>query len=359
MTNHRELAYSILRATLGVIFFFFGIGKFMGGLGNFVGGLNQHFSGKLPGAMVTPFAYVLPFAEVILGLLILLGLFTTLALALSGLLLLALTFGTVMLGDAPTVAHNLQYAFVNFVLLWLVNLNRYSIDRSLGRGSTAHPPRAVLLVLCFALSLGIAVTRGRAAAAPVSSEVQQSSAPLRFRLDSSQSKFIAHALRGGLLWFKGHEHLVAAREFSGEAQISPDKITPASLQLTVKTDSMVETSEVFTEPQKQIINKELREIVLEPAKYPLIVFKSTQVTGKPLGSGQYDLKIGGELTLHGVTRHIVIPARVTLIGNNIRAVGEFSIDRSDFKVKATSAVHGMVRVRDKVKFTFDIVGHRI
>jgi polyisoprenoid-binding protein YceI len=190
-------------------------------------------------------------------------------------------------------------------------------------------------------------------------EATQSSAPLRFRLDSSQSKFIAHALRGGLLWFKGHEHLVAAHDFFGEAQITPDKITPASLQLTVKADSMVETSDAFTEPQKQIINRELREIVLEPAKYPEIVFRSTEVTGKSLGNGQYDLKIRGDLTLHGVTRHIVIPARVTLTENNLRAVGKFSVDRSDFKVKATSAFHGMVRVRNKVKFTFDIVGHRV
>jgi len=181
----------------------------------------------------------------------------------------------------------------------------------------------------------------------------------RFRLDSSQSTFIAHALRGGLLWFKGHEHLVAAREFSGEAQITPGKIGQASLQLTVKTDSMVETSDAFTEPQKQIINRELREIVLEPEKYPEIVFKSTEVKGKQLGNGQYDLKIGGDLTLHGVSRHIVIPAKVTLTGNSLRAVGEFSIDRSDFNVKATSAFHGLIRVRKKVKFTFDIVEQRV
>jgi polyisoprenoid-binding protein YceI len=191
------------------------------------------------------------------------------------------------------------------------------------------------------------------------SAASQAVSTQRFRLASSQSKFIAHALRGGLLWFKGHEHLVAAREFSGEAQMTPDKITPASLQLRVRTDSMVETSDAFTEPQKQIINKELREIVLEPAKYPEIVFKSTEVTGKLLGNGLYDLKIGGDLTLHGVTRHIEIPAKVTLTGNDLRAVGEFSIDRSDFNVKATSAFHGMVRVRKKVKFTFDIVGHQI
>jgi thiosulfate dehydrogenase [quinone] large subunit len=131
--NHREAAYALLRITLGVIFLFYGVGKFMGGIDNFVGGMNQHFAGKLPTVMVTPFAYVLPFAEVTLGALILIGLFSRFALVLSGLLLVGLTFGTVMLGEAPTVAHNLQYALVNFILLWLVDLNQYSLDSLLRR----------------------------------------------------------------------------------------------------------------------------------------------------------------------------------------------------------------------------------
>lgn len=181
----------------------------------------------------------------------------------------------------------------------------------------------------------------------------------RYRLDASQSKFIAHALAGGLLWFKGHDHLVAVREFTGEAQLTPGSVNPASLQITAKAESMVETSSVFTEPQKQIINKELREIVLEPSKYPDIIFRSTNVTGKATGNNQYDLSITGDLSLHGVTRQITIPTKVTVTGNDLRAIGEFSIDRGDFKVKATSAVHGLVRVREKVKFTFDIVGHQI
>lgn len=177
-------------------------------------------------------------------------------------------------------------------------------------------------------------------------------------LDSSQSKFIARAFAGGLLWFKGKDHFVAVREFTGEAQITPGSITPASLEITAKAASMVETRDVFTEQEKQIINKELREIVLEPEKYPDIIFKSTRVTGKSTGADRYDLKIEGNLTLHGVTRPITIPTEVTVSGNDMRARGEFSIDRDDFGVKATSAFHGMVRVRQKIEFTFDIVGHQ-
>ena len=177
-------------------------------------------------------------------------------------------------------------------------------------------------------------------------------------LDSSQSKFIARAHAGGLLWFKGKDHFVAVREFTGEAQITPGSITPASLEITAKAASMVETRDVFTEQQKQIINKELREIVLEPDKYPDIVFKSTSVSGKSTGPDAYELKIDGNLTLHGVTRRITIPTEVTVSGNDMRARGKFSIDRDDFGVKATSAFHGMVRVRNNIDFTFDIVGHQ-
>jgi polyisoprenoid-binding protein YceI len=181
----------------------------------------------------------------------------------------------------------------------------------------------------------------------------------RYALDAAQSKFIAHALAGGLLWFKGHDHLVAVRDFTGEARLDPGSLAVSSLEITAKSGSMVETSGVFTDAQKQIINKELREIVLEPDKYPEIVFRSTSVTGKAAGNNQYDLKIAGDLTLHGVTRVITIPTKITVTGNDLRAQGEFSIDRGDFKVKATSAFHGLVRVRDKVKFEFDIVGHRL
>ncbi len=212
--------------------------------------------------------------------------------------------------------------------------------------------RNLVAAFCYLMVVG---TIGISPGQPIS---LVSPAPARYRLDAGESKFIAHALRGGLLWFKGHEHLVGAHEFAGEAEINPDSIPAASLRLNVKTESMVETSSVFTEPQKQIINKELREIVLLPAKYPEILFKSTEVNGKSRGSDAYDLKIGGDLTLLGITRHIVIPAQVTLTGNDLRAHGEFSINRSDYKVKATSAVHGLVRVRDKIKFTFDIVGHK-
>jgi polyisoprenoid-binding protein YceI len=183
-------------------------------------------------------------------------------------------------------------------------------------------------------------------------------ATVTYNLDASQSKFMAHANRSGLLWFKGHSHHLAASDFSGQVQITEGSVTPASLRLVVKAASLHETGADFTEPQKQIINKEVHDIVLLPDQYPDITFQSTNVTVKNSATDRYEVKIDGNLTLHGVTRRTTIPAVVTLNGDNLRAVGEFSIDRDDFKVKATSAFHGMVRVSGTVKFEFDIVGKK-
>jgi len=108
----------------------------MGGLANFVGGMNQQFSGKLPAFMVMPFAYAIPFCETISGTLILFGLFTRVGLILSGLLLIGLTFGLVMLGQADKVAHNLIYALANFGLLWFSDLDRFSLDGLFARKQT-------------------------------------------------------------------------------------------------------------------------------------------------------------------------------------------------------------------------------
>ncbi|HEY8226273.1 MAG TPA: DoxX family protein [Pyrinomonadaceae bacterium] len=131
--NTRSLAYTLTRITYGLIFLFYGIGKIRGGVGAFVGSMNQQFSGKLPAAMVMPFAYFIPFAETISGALILLGLFTRGGLTLSGVLLIGLTFGLVILGQAPIVAHNLQYVLINFLLLWFVEFNAVCLDSLFSR----------------------------------------------------------------------------------------------------------------------------------------------------------------------------------------------------------------------------------
>ncbi|HEX2640219.1 MAG TPA: YceI family protein [Pyrinomonadaceae bacterium] len=187
---------------------------------------------------------------------------------------------------------------------------------------------------------------------------ERSSALVRYRIDSAQSKFMVVAPRGGLAWFKGHSHYIAVRDFEGDAELTLDAVTPASLQMTVHAASLEETGADFTPEQKATIKKELNEIVLETAKYPDITFKSTDVKGA-VKNGAFDVEITGDLTLHGVTRRIEIPSTVTVTGDTIHAVGKFDINRKKFNVNATNAFHGFVRVKHGLKFSFDIIGQKV
>ncbi len=82
--------------------------------------------------------------------------------------------------------------------------------------------------------------------------VGRTAAEMRYRIDPAQSRFMANVGSGGLLWFLGHAHHFAIRDFTGEATITPGSITPASLQITAKAASLEETGENFTEQEKQM-----------------------------------------------------------------------------------------------------------
>lgn len=222
--------------------------------------------------------------------------------------------------------------------------------------------KLLVLTLVLLLAAGVAVglsfftgKTGSVHSAAVSDPLPET---VRFRIDPAKSTFMVHADRSGLAYFKGHSHRIAVRDFSGEAALSLDVLNPASLEMNIRAASLEETDSFFTAQQKGIINKELNEIVLETAKYPEITFKSTDVKGQ-MRNGQYNVEIGGDLTLHGVTKHIVIPAVVTVQGDMLRAKGEFELNRKKFGVNATNAFHGLVRIKHTLKFVFDIMGQRV
>ena len=63
------------------------------------------------------------------------------------------------------------------------------------------------------------------------SPIPASPAGVRYRVEASQSRFIVHAFVSGLLSFAGHNHTIAIRDFTGEAQLTYGSVEPASLQL--------------------------------------------------------------------------------------------------------------------------------
>src|SRR5713226_6757292 len=115
----RAAAVALGRWCLGLIFLFFGLPK-LHDLAGFAQHLAEQFQKTwLPPALVSTFGYVLPFAEVGLGALLLLGLFRNVVLFATGLLLVSLTFGQILQGQAQIVFFNTGYTFMTAALLFL------------------------------------------------------------------------------------------------------------------------------------------------------------------------------------------------------------------------------------------------
>ena len=183
-----------------------------------------------------------------------------------------------------------------------------------------------------------------------------SSPPLRasYQVDAKKSRFIVETQTTGLSAMFAHDHKIEVRNFSGQATFTRGEGRGASLDLTVQASSLYLLGENDI-GARQSIESALREDVLETAKYPEIVFKTRSVTSERRGDGTFDVRLVGELKLHGVKREVTIPVRVSVDGDTLHAIGVFEIRQTDFKITPFSFVSGSVGIKDVVTLSFDIV----
>ncbi|MEP6636518.1 MAG: YceI family protein [Acidobacteriota bacterium] len=177
---------------------------------------------------------------------------------------------------------------------------------------------------------------------------------VRYRVTPETSTFTVQAYAEGLFSAFGHDPLIAIRDFTGEAEVVPDTFEVANLKLTVKGDSLAVANDV-KEKDRQEIERMMREEVLETSKYPEIVFVSSNVSASRLGEGRYRARIIGDLTLHGVTqKNLWITTEVTLSGESLRSQGQFTLKQTDFGIKLVSVAGGTLKVKNELKFSFDL-----
>jgi polyisoprenoid-binding protein YceI len=179
-----------------------------------------------------------------------------------------------------------------------------------------------------------------------------------YHLDPTQSKLHVSVDKAGWLKAFGHDHLMAAKDFSGTVRVSPAAIERGAVTLQIATDSLAEIAPTFKPQERQDIERDMKsEKVLHVAKYSQITFVSTGVSDvKPAGDS-LRLTLIGDLTLHGLTRQVAIPVLVTLTETSLRAQGEFTLTQTHYGITPISvkAALGGIRVKDEVGIVFDLV----
>jgi len=100
------------------------------------------------------------------------------------------------------------------------------------------------------------------------------------------------------------------------------KLTGGEFVIDMK--SIICTDLTDAEYNKKFIGHITQGDFFEVDKYPTSTFKITKVDGTNLT---------GDLTLHGVTKSIKFPAKISMAGGKVNATASIPVDRTDFGIK--------------------------
>jgi polyisoprenoid-binding protein YceI len=179
----------------------------------------------------------------------------------------------------------------------------------------------------------------------------------RYRIDVPRSRFVVNTTTSGVSSMFGHDHKIEVRSYEGTVTMVAGKIDTATLELAVRADGLHAVEEKHEDITGEI-DTALHDHVLEVRAFPAITFSGRAVAASRRDDGAFDVKLTGDLRLHGVRRTVTVPLRLTFKDDTMRASGKLSLRQTDYKIVPFSFAGGTVTVANRVTLLFDIVAYR-
>jgi polyisoprenoid-binding protein YceI len=106
---------------------------------------------------------------------------------------------------------------------------------------------------------------------------------------------------------------------------------------------------------KQMRDNRLRNEGLQTDQYPTATFKLTQPVGVPasaLSGAAADVTLVGDLTLHGVTKSVQIPAQAQMADGKIQVAGSLGFPLADFGISPPNVGGFVLSISDQGTIEF-------
>jgi len=174
----------------------------------------------------------------------------------------------------------------------------------------------------------------------------------RYRIDPGRSLFTVQGFAAGLLSAFAHSPTFAVREYGGEVRLG-DTAESLELELTVNP-ALLDLQDRVSAADRRDIEARMQGEVLETSEYRTIAYRGGVIEAGTIGQGRYRLVIGGELSLHGVTRPQRIDAELTVFGDGLRLGGGSMLRMSEYGIRPVTALGGTIKLKDELKLTFDL-----
>jgi polyisoprenoid-binding protein YceI len=182
------------------------------------------------------------------------------------------------------------------------------------------------------------------------------SKPRVYNLVPGESSLWVEVGKSGFLSALGNDHQVGVRSFTGRAVVPETGAVGGVLELEIDARSLIVLDRDVKRSEREKISSNMHKEVLESEKYQKISFKSVSVSDlQQTGEDRFNLKLNGDLTLHGVTKRIGVLVTGTINQQQLRAEGRYILKQSDYGIKPPSAGAGTVKVKDEVVVNFNLV----
>jgi polyisoprenoid-binding protein YceI len=164
--------------------------------------------------------------------------------------------------------------------------------------------------------------------------------------------FRVHVGTGGLFGGFAHEHLIEAHTIKGCAEIDTENRIHSSIHLVFTTADLHVIDPKESDSNRAEIQRNMETQVLRIAEFPEVIFDSTSIEQSTTAD---QLRIHGNLTIHGTTQPVVIPVTFSRVDNGTyRGTGKFSFKQTSFGIKPIQLAGGTVKVKDELRTEFEI-----
>ena len=128
------------------------------------------------------------------------------------------------------------------------------------------------------------------------------------------------------------------------------------MHLTIQSASLSVLNDISDKDRREI-ERVMNSEVLEVVRYPEIRYDASAISVSKLDSDLYSADLNGDLSFHGVTRKQPVTVRIAMMGERLRASGDFSMRQSDYGIKPVSVAGGALKLKDELRFSFDVIAN--
>lgn len=145
-------------------------------------------------------------------------------------------------------------------------------------------------------------------------------------------------------------------EFTGKTSKVQGMIRLADPDRLAEAEACIQVDAASLDTDNGTRDDIMRKDHLETARFPAMEFRLKNVERITHQAGGWEFGARGTLSLHGVTREILLPIRARQEGDSVRLTGDIPLKMTDYRIRIPTFL--FFSVEDQLVVSFDVTARR-